>query len=56
VNYAPKKRCAICGEMLDITAFCLNTRGQRHSYCKPCHKLYTYRHYVKKAQARMLGA
>lgn len=56
MNYGTEKRCAICKQVYPVEQFYLNARGQRHSYCKPCHKLYTYRHYVKKAQARMLGA
>lgn len=56
MNYPDQKPCARCKQVLAISEFYLSKRGQRHSYCKQCHKEYTYFHYHQKIQSRMLGA
>lgn len=50
-----EKRCAKCDQVKPHADFYLNARGQIHSYCKACLKVYTYYHYQAKSRAQILG-
>ncbi len=56
MNHGTEKRCAICKQVYPVEQFYLNARGQRHSYCKPCHREYGFRRIAKQVNDRMLGA